>query len=345
MKKLLIFFSLAFPFLAGAQDFHYSMYTMAPLTLNPSLAGSFTGDLRIVNNYRMQWMTVSKPFTTYTFGGDMPLARHDREKPSPDYFAIGANVNVDKAGSTNFKTNQFNGLFSYHKSLDGVGRTFFSFGIQAGVSQRSISLGGQSWDMQFNGLQYDAALPTGENASVGQSFTFFDFGAGASFSSVANDRFKTMGGLAVSHLNRPRVDFMGSDEKQYMKFTLHWSAQVALGQNSNAWLLPQLLFVQEGPARMINAGAGVKYRLSERSHYTNYQSEKSFSIGGMYRVGDAMCGYIRFDVGPVGFAFDYDFNTSQLAVASNGMGALEFMLIYTGIYNDKNTRLATPSFY
>src|ERR1041385_8247789 len=115
----------------SAQDFHYSMFTMAPLALNPALTGNYTGDLRIVNNYRMQWGSVAtKPYSTYSFGGDMPIKKNDKRKASPDFFAVGLNVNMDKAGSTSLKNNQFAAMGSYNKSLDGTGETFFSLGFQ-----------------------------------------------------------------------------------------------------------------------------------------------------------------------------------------------------------------------
>lgn len=345
MKKIIFIFIAAFG--TGeifAQDFHYSMFTMAPLTLNPALTGNFTGDLRIVNNYRMQWSTISKPYTTYTFGGDMPLPKKDRHKSSPDFFAVGLNINVDKAGSTSLKNNQFNGAFSYNKSLDGVGQTFFSIGFRAGLNQRSISLGSASWDQQYVGLTYDPTLPSGEAAPQDHYF-YGDYSAGVAITSVKNDRFKINGGLSADHLNRPNIYFLGRSDKLYMKFGFHFSAQVALGANSNAWLVPAIQYVREGPAQLINMGAGVKYQLQQRSHYTGYQSEKSFTIGGMYRLGDAVSGYVRLDFGPVGVAFNYDLNVSKLTPASNGMGALEFMLIYTGLYNNQNSRLATPAFF
>ncbi|HTL80094.1 MAG TPA: type IX secretion system membrane protein PorP/SprF, partial [Bacteroidia bacterium] len=59
MKKLLLIIALSTGIqVSYAQDLHYSMFTMAPLTLNPALCGNFLGDLRIVNNYRMQWTTI-----------------------------------------------------------------------------------------------------------------------------------------------------------------------------------------------------------------------------------------------------------------------------------------------
>lgn len=346
MKKLL--FTLVIggaSFAASAQDYHYSLFSMSPLTLNPALTGNFTGDLRVVNNYRMQWAPVSKPFTTYSLGVDMPLQRRDRKKGSPDFFAIGLNVNVDKAGSTALKNNSGYGMFSYNKSLDGIGNTYFSVGGMVGLCQRSISIGNTSWGRQWNGLEYDGTLPSGENTTFQDKLNFFDIGVGVAITTLGNERFRMSGGIAAFHVNRPRLDFMGQSDKLYMKFGLHWKAEIALGANSNAWAIPQVQYVQQGPARMINLGAGVKYRLTERSRYTDFQNEKSLTLGAMYRTGDAVSAYLRLDIAGVGVAFNYDLNISGLAVATNGMGALEFMVIYTGLYSNKNTRSSNRSFF
>lgn len=343
MKRIiLVLFSAATFANLSAQDFHYSMFTMAPLTLNPALTGNFAGDLRIVNNYRMQWGSIAKPYTTYSFGGDMPLPKKDHRKASPDFFAVGINVNVDKAGSTSLVNNQFAALGSYNKSLDGVGETFFSIGFQAAMGQRSINLGTASWDRQFDGLNYDPTLASGETGGLNDHYMFGDYAAGIAVTSLANDRFKMTGGVAVSHLSRPQIQFLGGTDKLYMKICAHYSAQVALGQNSNAWLVPQVQYVRQGPAQLINLGAGMKFKLQERSHYTNYQNDRSFAFGGMYRLGDAFSAYARFDIGPIGAAFNYDINVSQLTAASQGKGAMEFMLIYTGIYGPRKGK---ASFY
>lgn len=345
MKKILTILILAGATIARAQDYHYSMFTMSPLTLNPALTGNYTGDLRIVNNYRMQWAPVSKPFSTYSLGVDMPLKQRDKRKASPDFFAVGLNVNVDKAGSTALKNNSGYGLFSYNKSLDGAGKTYFSVGAMVGLCQRSISSGNASWGRQWDGLQYDPTLSTGESTLFQESMNFFDMGVGVAMTTTGNERFRMNVGLAAFHVNRPRIDFMGEADKLYMKFGLHWKAEIAIGANSNGWLVPQLQFVQQGPARMINAGLGVKLRLTERSHYTDFQNEKSITFGGLYRMGDAFSGYVRVDIAAIGFAFNYDLNVSKLTAATNGMGALEFMLIYTGIYSNKNTRSSNRSFF
>ncbi|MCU0433337.1 MAG: PorP/SprF family type IX secretion system membrane protein [Bacteroidia bacterium] len=347
MKKHLlatVFFSVT-ALTIWAQDFHYSLFHMAPLTVNPALTGNFTGDLRVINNYRTQWSAVSKPFVTYSLGVDMPFQNRNKRKQSRDFFAIGLNANVDKAGSTQLKNNSVNVSGSYNKSLDGSNRTFFSFGLQAGFNQRSIDLAGSSWGRQFNGLTYDASLPTGEATAFGDAYFYLDVASGVAITTTFNDRFRMNVGVGAHHLTRPVISFLGSDDQLYRKIMAHWSAQVKLGESGNSFLLPRILFARQGPSQLINLGLGMKFKLSERSRYTNYQEEKSFSFGGMYRTGDALSAWVRIDYGPVGAAVNYDFNVSRLTTASQGRGALEAMVIYTGIFHNQNTRLASPSFF
>ena len=42
-----------------AQDIHFSQYFASPLTLNPSLTGSFEGQMRAIANYKSQWNSIS----------------------------------------------------------------------------------------------------------------------------------------------------------------------------------------------------------------------------------------------------------------------------------------------
>lgn len=344
-KLLIILACVGFAVTAAAQDFHYSLFNMAPLTVNPALTGNFTGDLRIINNYRTQWSAVSKPFVTYSFGADMPFQRKSKRKSSRDFFAAGLNANVDKAGSTQLVNNSYCVSGSYNKSLSGNNRSFFSFGLQVGFNQRSINLAESSWGRQFNGLSYDAALPTGEATAFGDSYFFLDVGAGTAFTTTLNENVKMNVGVSLHHLTQPEISFFGRDDKLYRKLMAHWAAQIKLSEGGSTYLLPRVLFATQGPSRLINLGLGMKFKLGERSRYTNYQEEKAFSFGGMYRTGDALSAWVRIDYGPVGAAFNYDFNVSRLTPASEGRGAIEAMVIYTGIYRNQNTRLAAPSFF
>ena len=45
-----------------SQDIHFSQFYDAPLMRNPSLAGIFTGDVRIQMVYRDQWRSVTNAY-------------------------------------------------------------------------------------------------------------------------------------------------------------------------------------------------------------------------------------------------------------------------------------------
>ncbi|MGL5889619.1 MAG: type IX secretion system membrane protein PorP/SprF, partial [Bacteroidia bacterium] len=249
------------------------------------------------------------------------------------------------AGSTGLVNNSFCLSGSYNKSLSGNNNSFFSFGFQAGFNQRSINLTESSWGRQFDGLAYNASLATGEATAFGDAYYFIDVGAGTAFTTTINNRLKMNVGVGLHHLTQPVISFFGSDDKLYRKLMAHWAAQIKLSDGGNAYLLPRLLFATQGPSRLINIGLGMKFKLNERSRYTKHQEEKSFSFGGMYRTGDALSTWVRIDYGPVGAAVNYDFNVSRLTPASEGRGAIEAMVIYTGIFRNQNTRLAAPAFF
>jgi hypothetical protein len=64
--KKIILLILIYPIsiIALAQDIHFSQFFEAPLLRNPSLAGIFTGDVRIQAVYRDQWNSVTTAYKT-----------------------------------------------------------------------------------------------------------------------------------------------------------------------------------------------------------------------------------------------------------------------------------------
>ncbi|MBK9681630.1 MAG: type IX secretion system membrane protein PorP/SprF [Saprospiraceae bacterium] len=62
-----------------AQDIHFTMFDLSPLTLNPGLIGDFNGTFRVTGNYRIQWPTIAK-YQTPSIGIDAPLLKGFRKK-------------------------------------------------------------------------------------------------------------------------------------------------------------------------------------------------------------------------------------------------------------------------
>lgn len=75
MRKLILIGLMLSGFIidAHAQDPHFSQFFASPLTLNPALTGKFDGNLRATGNYRNQWPTINRAFTTTTVSVDFPI--------------------------------------------------------------------------------------------------------------------------------------------------------------------------------------------------------------------------------------------------------------------------------
>src|SRR6266700_5662196 len=104
MKKII---SIYFIFLTAnvfAQDPEFSQYYAAPLYLNPAFTGT-TLDHRFIANYRNQWPSVARGYTTTAFSYDYNLTNLNS--------GFGFLATQDQAGTAGMKSTQFNFFYSY----------------------------------------------------------------------------------------------------------------------------------------------------------------------------------------------------------------------------------------
>src|SRR5260221_8570285 len=80
---------------ASGQDIHFSQFFEAPLWRNPSLAGIFTGDIRVQAVYRDQWNSVTNAYKTGSLNAEykMPVGKGN------DFFTTGMEILYDRAGT------------------------------------------------------------------------------------------------------------------------------------------------------------------------------------------------------------------------------------------------------
>src|SRR3954462_10355253 len=88
-------------FLNGSsQDIHFSQFFEAPLWRNPSLAGIFTGDIRVQAVYRDQWNSFTDAYRTGSVNAEykMPVGK------SNDFITTGLEILYDRAGTVGWTT-------------------------------------------------------------------------------------------------------------------------------------------------------------------------------------------------------------------------------------------------
>ena len=317
-------------------EIHFTQFEMAPIQLNPALAGDFQGTYRIGGIYRDQWFTAvqesSSSFKTADLFVDVNVIRGLRKQ---DWVSVGLGYSVvDKAGSIG-STSDNNG---------GLSNSFFNMGaayhlankkrsniLSIGVQRSSVSTKITTLQIEddrfglvnnsisedarmFNEMQMDGAL---ENSFSDWQFGLVynrrgkesDFKIGLSASRLFNARF-TAGGL------RSDIDPLIAAFAEY---------KMAMGGNG-MWIKPSLLYMTQGPASELAIQGRVGRPMNENL---------SINAGLGMRMGDAVQVLLGAEFKQYKIGASYDINFSGLTAASSTVGGFELALIYTGSINKK----------
>jgi type IX secretion system PorP/SprF family membrane protein len=213
--------------------------------------------------------------------------------------------------------------------------TRISSGIQGGFHYKTIDISNLKWDSQFNGYEYDAARPTGEEGNVPRSaITSYDLGWGLNFNYAQSEKFisardgdKANAGFAVYHFDIPQNSYFQSAEKLYTRVSVYANGDVAIPRTKNA-IMPSAIYTRQGPNTEILMGAMFKWILSDQSVHTTIRKPSAFAIGGQYRFKDAIIPCLLWQYDKYAIGVSYDINVSALTPASKRQGGLEVMLRY-----------------
>jgi type IX secretion system PorP/SprF family membrane protein len=301
-----------------AQDIHYSQFNSSPHNLNPAQTGIFNGDWRFVGNYRSQWSAIPVPYKTFSVAAD---TRIKTSKLVNDVPAVGLIINNDKAGDSRFGTSQIFVSGSYIKKLTKDSAHFVSVGIQPGITTKSFDITKLTFDNQYDGDRYNAALASGENFSKTR-ITYFDIGAGLAYLWRKNDRMKVNVGVSAFHLNKPKQSFFENDDIRLdVKTTITGIGEIPVSAQLD--VLPSFMYQHQGKFHETLFGVFGKYYLRPVNG-----CETAFSLGGFYRVKDAFIMKANLDYKSFNVGISYDVNTSKLIAATNRRGAFEISIIY-----------------
>lgn len=330
----------------NAQDPRYSQYYQAPLRLNPAMAGVFDGIWRVGTNFRTQWGSVlggPNAYYTYSVGGEykLPVFRSD-------YVGLSFSALTDVAGGGQYNVTDINIGATYQKKLTGSARTYrpaltsyLVAGAQLGFGQRSINWVNLTYSTQYvvDDNIYNQGITSGENAgALRNSKIYPDLSAGLLWYGVMGERKSVYAGFGMFHLNRPEISLINrsttsaSLERLYSRFTVHAGGEFLVGGRGSAIsLLPGAVGMFQGPSMEINFGIGAKYQAPRYDDFalrlgiwTRLVNRQEIDIDN-----DAIMVSVGIDYQAFQFTVSYDVNTSSLVPASNGLGALEFSIMYT----------------
>lgn len=327
-------FALAICLATGtrAQDIHFSQFFEAPLLRNPSLAGIYTGDVRVQGVYRDQWNSVTNGYRTGSLNAEykMPIRKND------DFITAGIQLLYDRAGSAGLTTTHLLPAINYHKSLSNEKTMYLSLGMMGGLIRKSVDFSKITTDNQYGGGGFDPSLPVGEYFTS-PNFMTWDASVGMSFNtSFGRDQMNMLFvGAAYHHLNRPKNSFYrNADIELNPKYV--FSAGVKFNVDDFSYITIQADQSIQGPFSETIGGALYSYKLGgfveENPLYTVH-------AGAFLRWQDALIPVLKLERRPVSIAISYDVNISPLKTASQGRGGFELSVAYVGFLNRENSSL------
>jgi len=300
-----------------AQDIHLSQFNSSPQNLNPAQTGLFDGDWRFVGNHRSQWAAIPVPYKTYSLSTDTRL----KKKFLNGTPGLGLLINKDKAGDSKFSTTQICVSGAFIKRLGPDSTHFVSIGVQPGFTTKSFNINALTFDNQYDGDNYNAALSSGENFSKTR-INYFDFGGGATYLWKKTQRLQASMGASAFHLNRPKQSFFNDNGIRLdVKTTINGIIEFPVAYQLD--LVPSIMYQRQGKYKETVLGLFGKYYLQPFNGMTT-----AFSLGGFYRMKDAFIIAANMEYRSFNVGVSYDVNTSKLTEATNNRGGFEISVIY-----------------
>jgi type IX secretion system PorP/SprF family membrane protein len=286
-----------------AQDASFSQYYGNPLYLNPAMAGMKICP-RITLNYRNQWPSIPGTFVTYAASYDQYI--------EPVSGGIGIHVMSENMGDGAMHINSAGGLYSYRLELSRF--LTLNAGFQATYTQFGLN-----WDKFIFEDQILSGAPVSREAKPQHlTVSLIDFSSGILF---GYDQ-RIYGGVAVHHMNQPRIRFYDDSKNSQldMKITVHAGALFGLQGNSrridveDLSISPNIMYQRQGTFNQLNYGL--------------YLNMYPFVFGGWYRHDiqnpDAVIALIGFQQPSFKIGYSYDYTVSGLTNATGGAHEVSF---------------------
>lgn len=317
MRKLLFIYLLFAAFYGiKAQDIHFSQYNGSLLNLNPALTGFFNGDYRVSAIFRSQWLSVPVPYRTVSMSGETRFRPSSEKK---DMAGFGILFNNDKAGDTHYGTTQLyaSGSYIYNGTADSS--LLVSMGANIGFCQVGFDYSRMTFDNQYDGLNYNPSVATGE-AFNWTRYNYADINMGFAAQYILNKKQRFLLGVSMHHLTSPKITYQGNDQSKLdPKFGTY--AQFVTPVNLKTELVAEVLYKRQGKYNAFVPHASLKY-------YLQRDANESVSFGLSARAVDAFIlrgGYTYKNL-QAGIA--YDINYSKFTAATNRRGAFEIFITH-----------------
>ncbi len=314
--------------MVDAQDLHFTNFRLAPLTINPALAGAFEGTIRVGGIYRGQWLDVSG-YKTPALYVDSPVIRGFRKN---DWVGVGISFFSDKAGIGGLTDTGGSLNAAYHLGLDKNNiRNNIAIGVSWGNISRKLT-DANNFTLRDELVGGPGTLSPDKmdllSRMDGESYT--DWTAGVTLHYDLTKRNRLKAGLAAGHITTPINSLINTRSEDGFKIT--GFAQLELGMTDRFSIEPAVLFQIESPGKELALQGLAGYVLDPKK-------DLELNAGLGYRVGDAVQLLLGATYGDLNVGASFDANASSFQGASGFQNGFEIGASYIiKIYKKPNVK-------
>jgi len=330
MKKLylLLQLTIGLALVGSSQDLQFSQFYEIPLLRNPSLAGIFTGDIRVSAVHRSQWQSVTVPYQTSALAVEYKLPIFNFN----DFLTLGVQASLDVAGDVKLKRTHLLPVVNFHKSLSGDVDNYLSLAFMGGPVQSQFDPTQGKFDDQFVNGSYAASNQTLQTFSR-TGYSYLDLSTGITFSSSANEGFRYYVGAALFHFNKPKINFYNNSAETVIDQKWVLNAGLTTETSDHSRLIGFADYFRQGA--MTQFLGGLLYETDVVQYDEN--DKIALSYGAFYRYNDALIPVVRLACHRVVLGLSYDANVSKLKTASQLRGGFEITGSFTGFLNSSSS--------
>jgi type IX secretion system PorP/SprF family membrane protein len=321
MKKIIVSLSvlLALCNTGFSQDIAFSQFYETPLLRNPALAGIFTGDIRVKGSFRSQWAAITVPYKTTALSVEYKLPLNNA---AGDWLTFGTQVTNDIAGSIKLQKTAILPVICFNKSLSGVNDSYLS-----------IAFIGGPVSTQFNPSQIKLIDQNELAQFPNTSYTYWDLGAGLTYTSNYGDDIHYYIGASMYHINNPKLNYFGNTNDYSImgrKFAVNGGISAQTSDNNKVQGFVDYI-KQDGNEQFLG---GLLYGVELSRTYAEGKT-LGVNFGTFFRWNDAIIPTLNFDLYDWNVGLSYDVNISRLKTYTKSQGAMELAVTYRAKLNSR----------
>jgi type IX secretion system PorP/SprF family membrane protein len=306
MKRILFFVLLAISIGLKAQESVFSRMSNTNLYLNPAFAGSETSTSFNVN-HKVMWKSFGLPYTLSYASAIKPFFADEQAEMA--WGGVGLNVIQEKFDAADYHSITANLSGAYNLIRNNADNSL-QFGLQIGMTQRSIKSSSLQWGSQFERFNgFDKTFPADPIASsIATSKTIPEVNSGVIYSYKGHRHdIRTPGtdftvGYSVYHLNRADQSFF-KEVKSPTKFSHKSFIFINKSLPPYFYVSPGIISSIQGDRLYFQAGGDVRFLMNK----TDFFLKPDQLMAGCWFQNNGFLSYmfgLRNDYWSIGFNYD-----------------------------------------